>query len=435
MIETATRDNSLFEREDVALTNAFRIATAGDITDPNVLQHALFPRLFSQDTGLLIPTGPSAGRLEAVFVPSLASLPVVESKQRLFVIGPDYGLLDDYRYRFERYVKALVQSDGVSRLVYFADTGQSVCERFHADGTVAMEPCDHPFEADVDLVVTRFSEFRSLFFGSGGVHGLPKALAETDAIETLMRRRDLFYFDEAQGYTRVEFSAFLRLVEFLFAEDLDVIVGSSTLPEAALEELSFLEVLYLPDANEEPVRTLSYIPLSTGGWNSAKLQDALSSATRSIIIGTDSADIAALAVLASKIDGANVIVYDSTASDAERHDLYAQLRQSEGDGKKTIIVADGAAIETSDLSADFLATTLCSPESLLRRAGRCNRRCDLPEGKIAVVETGDGMSGRTMPEYSRRHVRRNPPRLREAGAFCRGRMDPVHRITSPERMQ
>ena len=402
MIETAPCDNLIFEREDRALTNAFRTATAGSIANPNVLQHALFPRLFSQDTGLLIPTGPGAGRLEAVFVPSLASLPVVESKQRLFVIGSDYGLLDDYRYRLARYVKALVAADRVSRLVYFADNGKSVCERFHCDGTVVLEPCDHPFDADVDLVVTRFSEFRSLFFEAGGVHGLPTALASREADDEIMRRRDLFYFDEAQGYTREEFSAFLRLVEFLFAEDLDVIVGSSTLPEAALEELSFLEVLYFPDANEEPMRSLSYVSQSEGGWGSARLMEMLASVNRAILIGSDAADVAALAVLARKIESAEVVVYESNIADEDRHTIYERLRVAEQDGKKRIIVADGPAIETSDLSSDLVATSLCTPESLLRRAGRCNRRSEVAEGKIVVVESGQPMSGRKMPEYSHR---------------------------------
>ncbi len=47
-------------------------------------------------------------------------------------------------------------------------------------------------------------------------------------------------------------------------------------------------------------------------------------------------------------------------------------------------MTDGDAIESSDLDATALLTTLCPSESLLRRAGRCNRRGDLPVGDMTV---------------------------------------------------
>jgi CRISPR-associated endonuclease/helicase Cas3 len=45
----------------------------------------------------------------------------------------------------------------------------------------------------------------------------------------------------------------------------------------------------------------------------------------------------------------------------------------------------GNALESADLDATTLLSTLCPPENLIRRAGRCNRRGDLPSGQIILV--------------------------------------------------
>ncbi len=397
MTVSAPSRNLNEEREDTVLNEAFAQATAGAITRPNILQRALFPRLLSQDTGILVPTASNAGRLEAVFVPSLTNWPDAGSKQRLFVIGPDRGVLDDYAHRLIPYIQALAAADGQGRTVYFAEDGSpATCDRYQPDGTVAAQVGEHPLYGDVDLVVTCFSEFRALFFGSGGVNGIAQPVVD-DAEEFAIHRRDLFYFDEAHGYSREEFVAFLRLIEFLFAEDLDVVIGSSTLPASALEELSFLDVLYLPDANEEPLRSIRYVTEAEGGWLSLRVSNQLRAAKRAILVGNDAGEVAHIADILGGAFDREPIIYLSGMRADDRRAVYSVLKCAEASGDGYILIADAAATECADLSADLLVTGVCAPEGLLRRSGRCNRRNDFSEGTMLVVESLAYVPTRRMP--------------------------------------
>ena len=186
-----------------------------------------------------------AGKTEAVVIPALG-VRRGGAPRRLFLIAQDGSPLDDYLYRLGPYLQSWASSDEVTRtLIVVPDAANEEIFgiRYCADGTE--EPAEemNPLEADVDLVVTTFHRFLDLFFGGGGVHGLPSAFAPEGGGPL---RRDLFFFDEAHGYSVDAFSRFHRLVEFLFAQDTDVIIASSTMPPAFHEELSFLEQIDAP---------------------------------------------------------------------------------------------------------------------------------------------------------------------------------------------
>ena len=377
-----TAGNQRDEREDTVLSEAFQRATGGRISTPNTLQQAMFPRLLSGDRGLVVPSGPGAGRLESVFVPSQTTCQDVHWKQRLFIIASDYGLLDDYEHRLVPYMRALAASDGIPRTIHISQSDASMCACYSPDGSVIRRDYDHPLDSDVDLAVMRLSDFQTQFFGTGGLQSLPQPLAPDESNGLLFNGRTILYFDEAQAYAPDEFGSFVRLVKFLFAQDLDVIVGSSTLPAAAMDELSFLEVLYVPEANEEPARTLQYAEVH--GWSSPAVGRALAGASRSLLVGSLPADLERIACVAMAA-GNDPIVYSSALPQAQRRQLYAGLRDAQEQGIGFCCVADAAAVETSDLSAEVLITDICSPDALLRRAGRCNRRREFAQGRILVI--------------------------------------------------
>ena len=171
-------NESALELQDVGFDEVFKIITGSVFAGANELQQALFPRLITKDTGLLIPTGPCAGRLEAVVVPSLAGMRVDAAAHRLFIVGPDGRPLDDYAYRLTGYVSALVSADGVERTVWFEEPDRPpIARTFTPEGSIRNGAADHPFSENVDIVAMPFSHFRSTFFGSGGVHGMPEAIA------------------------------------------------------------------------------------------------------------------------------------------------------------------------------------------------------------------------------------------------------------------
>lgn len=387
------------ERTDQPLDEAFRLATGGAISNPNVLQHALFPRLLTQDTGLLVPTGTGAGRLEAIFVPLMVSredssrygLP----RQRLFIIAADYNPLDDYYLRLGSYLRALAADTGDPRTLFIAtEADRAVCERYMPGGEVVEDACDHPLDPGVDLAVAPFSHFRSLFFGAGGIHALPQSLLPSADVDADMRPRDLFYFDEAFGYGPDETGAFLRLVEFLFTQDMDLVVGESTLPRDRQEDLGFLELLVVLEALSEPARTIQTIAAGEDDVESKMAEIAGRAAggkARVVVCAQDAAQSARLyqrlALGAHQNVYKAVFRYDTGMERADRVDAYSRLRKLDEEAAGYLAVGDWPAVEGSDLSADLLVTGVCSPESLIRRAGRVNRR-DLQAG-ASIVVVGD----------------------------------------------
>ena len=393
------------ERRDLHLEQAFVDATDGAIAVPNTLQRALFPRLSTLDTGLLVTTGPGAGRLEAVFVPVLTGGRSDDQLHRLFIIASDSAALDDYIYRLVPYVRSLTIAREAPITLY-VDLPSPFCRKYLPDGGYREGHCNHPLDACVDVAVAPLSSFRSLFFGAGGVHALPGGFdrlgdGNLQSLET--RRRDLFYFDEAQGYETEDFRSFLKLVEFLYAEDLDVLIGSTTLPESAKEELSFLESLNVPDALYQPGRSIVFQQTENEDVNAAAVQlvkDKYFASSRVGIVRESSEDASKLYDLLTPLYPILVFKYVSSASLDDRLTTYAQIRELEKEGEGYLLVADSDAFENSDLDVNILITSLCAPELLIRRAGRCNRRGDLTSGEIIVV--GDRYVGRPLAEVQAR---------------------------------
>jgi len=388
------------ERRDFLLEDAFLQATDSAIVVPNTLQKALFPRLSTQDTGLLVLTGPGAGRLEAVFVPVVAGSPFDRQLHRLYIVAPDNSLLDDYIYRLVPSIRSL-SADRQIPVTLFVDSPEPFCRQYLSDGSYVDDRWNHPLDANVDIAVTHFSSFRSLFFGAGGVHALPGMLErpDNDGQKFDIYRRDLFYFDEAQGYSRDEFVGFVKLIEFLYAEDLDIVVGSTTLPESGKEDLSFLEVLSLPDALYQPPRSLRFI----NSHPSSGLETVIDlvrkqyfESSRAGIVQETASEAVSCYQLLTQLYPQSVICYHSEQPATDRLRNYARIRELEKEGEGYLLICDGKALECGDIDVNLLITPLCAPESFIRRAGRCNRRGDLASGEIVVV--GSQYHGRTIPE-------------------------------------
>ena len=368
-------------------TAAYRLTSDGALISAYPWQVELYRQLSEPkgDLGGLLPVPIGAGKLESVVIPALG-LRRGGAPRRLFLIGPDGSPLDDYLYRLVPYLKASVLADETPRTLCLdiaeEDDRGNQCRRFFPDGTEDPHLITNPLEADVDLILTTFSRFRELFFGSGGVHALPHALRDNEAAQP---RRDLFFFDEAHRYGRDDFSRFHRLVEFLFAQDLDVLVASSTIPQPFIEELSFLEVLPAPDNRELPARTLAYKPTTDPlALIESEIRRAYYQNSRVFGVTETAEDAETLHARLAASYPHSVFVYHAAQSPEERRRIYAQLRELEKEGEGYLLLTTGGALESSDLDATVLLSTLCPPENLIRRAGRVNRRGDLPSAQIVL---------------------------------------------------
>jgi CRISPR-associated endonuclease/helicase Cas3 len=377
---------------------AYRLSSDGALTSAYPWQADLYARLSEPDgdMGGLLLAGTGAGKIESVLIPALG-LHRGGAPRRLFLIGADGSPLDDYLYRAVPYLKSFVQADETPRTLFLdiadEDSTGNQCRRFFPDGTEDPQIITNPLEADVDLILTTFSRFRELFFGSGGVHALPAALLGGQA-ET--PRRDLFFFDESHSYTDDAFSRFHRLTEFLFAEDMDVVVASSTMPATFTEELSFLEALPGPNTLPQPPRTLAYKPSADPlALIESEIRRAYFQNSRVFGVTETEAEAEALFSRLASAYPHNVYLYYTGQPAEARRRTYAQLRELEKEGEGYLLLTTGDALEASDLDATVLLSTLCPPENLIRRAGRCNRRGDLPSAQIVLV--GDTLSPASRP--------------------------------------
>ena len=380
---------------------AYRLTADGAITEPAEWQATLYARLSQPDGDagdlLLTPTG--SGKLEAVLIPSLG-LRRGGAPRRLFLIGPDGSPLDEYLYRLVPYLRAWVGADETTRTLCLdtaeEDVEGNVCRRFFPDGTEDPHIETSPLEADVDLILTTFSRFQSLFFGAGGVHALPSSLPVEDAEHIL--RRDLFFFDEAHSYQPDAFGRFHRLVEFLFAEDADVIVASTTMPPAYQEEMSFLDATRVPTPSNAPGRTLTYVPAADPlAEIEAHVRRAYFQNSRVFGVTESVSDAETLyAHLQSAYPHSVYLYHPALPADARRR-TYSQLRELEKEGEGYLLLTTGEALESSDLDATVLISTLCPPENLIRRAGRCNRRGDLTSGQVVLVGNSLSPASRPLP--------------------------------------
>ena len=381
---------------------AYRLTSDGALLQAYPWQARLYGQLSNPEgeLGGLLPAATGAGKVEAVVIPALG-LRRGGAPRRLFLIGPDGSPLDDYLYRLVPYLKAFVQADETPRTLCLdlaeEDTQGNEergneCRRFFPDGTEDPHVVTNPLEADVDLILTTFSRFGELFFGSGGVHALPTALLGPQEDQP---RRDLFFFDEAHGYGDA-FSGFHRLVEFLFAQDLDVLVATSTMPAALVEELGFLEALPGGDGRPSPARTLAYKPSSEPlALIESEVRRAYYQNSRVFGVCETPDDAETLFARLAPAYPHSVYAYHPGQPAETRRRTYAQLRELEKEGEGYLLLTTGAALESSDLDATVLLSTLCPPENLIRRAGRVNRRGDLPSAQIVLV--GDDFAPSSRP--------------------------------------
>lgn len=393
--------NSAPDISEIA-TAAYRLHTDGALLQATDWQGALYERLSSResDAGYLLSTPTGAGKTEAVVIPALG-LHRGGAPRRLFLIGPDGSPLDDYLYRLIPYLRASVGGDETPRTLCVDLMGDeeaegNLCRRFFPDGSEDPSIERNPLEADVDLVLTTFSSFRDLFFGGGGIHALP---SNSGPLDGLPLRRDLFFFDEAHSYDPESFARFHRLVEFLFAQDTDIVVGTTTMPASCAEEFGFLESIRVTQPLFQGIKTLSYLPASDPlAVIEQEIRRSYYQNSRVFGVTESAADAEMLHGRLASSYPHSVYLYHAEQGPDTRRQVYAQLRELEKEGEGYLLLTTGGALETSDLDATVLLSTLCPPENLIRRAGRCNRRADLPNAQITLVGNSFSPTARPLPK-------------------------------------
>lgn len=356
---------------------------------PNPMQQELFTGVAPIDANpailLKAPTG--SGKTEAVLIPSL------EAGRRLFLIFPSRSLVEDQLDRCEKYLRRASKRDKKSYALV-VDTGAQALRTVFYDGQRRERGTRHLYDGDV--IVTTFDKFLYRFFGFGEPR---KSYIYPFRIHH-SQQRNLFCFDESHAYDGVAFVNFERLIKALYKVNLDLVVMTATMPEAYQKELDFLDTVdYTKGVKRQeleryqkrrfPDKTVRHIaadPKDVRDEICACVSQRYEPDKRTIVtIETIQDLVPVYQHIKARNSGDDVFLYHGRLTNPQRRKVYRDLKALEA-GNKGYLLFTTSAIEVGcDLNAHLLITELCNPDRLIQRAGRCNRKGEIPDAQILVV--------------------------------------------------
>ncbi len=356
---------------------------------PNPMQEELFDHIAPKknNPALLLKAPTGSGKTEAVLIPSL------DSDRRLFLIFPSRSLVDDQISRCEEYLqRASEKTDRPYALV--VDRGSEASRTVFENGKKLETGKRHLYDGDV--ILTTFDKFLYRFFGFGE----PKKSYIFPFRIHHSQRHNLFCFDEVHAYDQVAFVNFERLIKALYKVNLDMVVMTATMPETYQKELHFLDsVDYTTETEQQelercqsrphPNKALKYIaarPKEVTDKICASVSEHYKSDKRIIVtIETVKNLIPAYKHLKEQKGDENIFLYHGRLSNQQRKKVYGELKEREDKNEGYLLLTTSAIEVGCDLDAHLLITELCNPDSLIQRAGRCNRKGKIKDAEIVVV--------------------------------------------------
>lgn len=362
---------------------------AGKDFTPNPMQEELFLHIANEDMNpaLLLKAPTGSGKTEAVLIPSLAS------KRRLFLIFPSRSLVDDQISRCEKYLQRASKEVNKSYALV-VDTGSESQRTVFTKGEREEHGRRHLYDGDV--ILTTFDKFLYRFFGFGE----PKKSYIYPFRIHHTQRQNLFCFDEAHAYDQVAFVNFERLVKALYKANLDMVIMTATMPDSYQGTLGFLDTVdYTIDTNREkleknqnkpfPNKAITHIdakPKKVRETICTYVSNRSDSSKRTIVtIETVQDVVEAYKDIKNQNNQESTFLYHGRLSDRQRKKVYGKLKALEEDKKGYLLFTTSAIEVGCDFDAHTLITELCNPDSLIQRAGRCNRKGEIEDAEIVVV--------------------------------------------------
>lgn len=378
----------------------------GDFT-PNSMQVELAEALNREQNphpSILLKAPTGTGKTEAIVFPSLGN------DYRLILVLPTRSLLEDQRERIhgylERFSKLGKNRDREISLV--VDTGAEMDRWLYINGEAKkpkVRPRRHLYKGNI--ILTTLDKFLYRYFSFGDKQ---KSFIFPHRIH---RENTLICFDEAHSYDDIAFTNFQSLVRSLYEAGRSLVLMTATMPPQLEEHFDYLQTIdYTKQLSKQPERSFAWVKDQEidGATDFADFQNQVTQiisqewqakASRRILTVVETVrDAAAIYQQLKKQfsssedeSGRFLFLYHGRIADQLRPDIYKALKQRDDDRKPYILVTTSAIEVGCDLNAEILVSQICPPENLIQRAGRCNRRGDVPDAKVIVV-------GDSIPDFA-----------------------------------
>lgn len=379
---------------------------------PNPMQAEVFQSICNSDDPALLVKGPTGtGKTESVLFPALAK------GYRLFLPLPARSLLEDQKDRIEKYLLKFSelpenQNREISLVV---DTGSQMYRWVYQNGEDITKELKinlrrHLYKGDV--ILTTLDKFLYRYFSFGDQQ---KSFVFPLRIH---RSKTLICFDEAHSYDNISFTNFQSLVRSLYEAGRSLVLMTATMPQQLVESFDYLKTIDYVDDDvrvqklreyQEQALKHPYLNQRSFQWidNITKddehpeafqtsvaqlIKDEWESqpSRRILVVVQTVKDAAAIyRQLKPHVEaGSNekkLFLYHGRLADQERPRIYREIQQRDHDKQPYILITTSAIEVGCDLNSETLISQICPPENLIQRAGRCNRRGDVPDAKVIMV--------------------------------------------------
>ena len=391
---------------------------------PNPMQEEVFEAIDATDYPAILLKGPTgSGKTETILFPALMK------GYRLFLPLPARSLLEDQKDRIEKY---LIQFSDPSafpenedrEISLVVDTGSQIYRWVYKNGkditsTLNINLRRHLYKGDV--ILTTLDKFLYRYFSFGDKQ---KSFVFPLRIN---QPRTLICFDEAHSYDEISFTNFQSLIKALYEAGRSLVLMTATMPPKHIERFDYLtpidyiddpdrvnalydfqqETLNRPYLNQRNFEWINHLSHDSEfpeafqvGFAQIVHAEWKAKANRRIlaVVETVRDAVAIYEYLKVKLgsnedeQGRFLFLYHGRIADQLRPELYKQIQERDDNHQPYIVVTTSAIEVGCDLNAEVLISQICPPENLIQRAGRCNRKGNVPDAKVLLV-------GNSIPDF------------------------------------
>jgi CRISPR-associated endonuclease/helicase Cas3 len=228
------------------------------------------------------------------------------------------------------------------------------------------------------------------------------------------KEKTIICFDEAHTYDEISFTNFHGLVTSLYEAGRSIVLMTATMPKEYVHRFDYLEVIDYVDneanrlelekhQNRTQHRAFEWInDIERNSQQPEVFQNRIAELIKTEL--QRKAELRIIAVVETVKDAVEIykklksslhinkelLLYHGRLDSKQRERVYQNLKKRDDDNQPYILITTSAIEVGCDLNSEVLISQICLPENLIQRAGRCNRKGNIPDAKVIVVGKIEG---------------------------------------------